>query len=58
MLNMQTFYELLFKASEIKDPYLNTLNELTNANSAQMNALESDLTWQDWSTQATKPLNA
>lgn len=58
MLNMQTFYETLAKASKTKDLYLNALVKITNASSAQMNALKSERSWQDWGAQAVNPLEA
>lgn len=54
MLNMQTFYDSLVQASKTRDLYLDTLVEVTNAGSAQMNALKSDRSWQDWGAQAVK----
>ena len=58
MLNMQIFYESLVKTSKTKDLYLNALVKITNASSAQMNALKSERSWKDWGAQAVKPLEA
>jgi hypothetical protein len=53
---MQKFYESLVAASKTRDLYLNTLAKITNASPAQMNALKSDRSWQDWGAQTVKPL--
>ncbi|MFH1523919.1 MAG: hypothetical protein ABIF04_03050 [Chloroflexota bacterium] len=51
MLNMQTFYALLTKPFEKRDPYLDVMVALTKVDRAQMSALESDLAWQQWGEQ-------
>jgi len=56
MLNMQTFHDSLFKTSEAKELYLDTLMKITSASLAQMNALKSDRSWQDWGAQPVRPL--
>ena len=59
MLNMQTFYKLLSNASDLQDPYMNTLAKLTKAGPTQMQAFVSDLSWQDWwESPKVEPLKA
>jgi len=48
MLNMQAFYKLLSSAARPQDRYTDALARLTKTGPAQMQALASDLSWQDW----------
>jgi hypothetical protein len=54
MLNMQTFYKLLSPKSKGTDAYFKTMHLLTRTSRTQMQALESDLSWQDWAEQNKK----
>jgi hypothetical protein len=47
-LTMQAFHSRLFQATEVYDPELKGLFQLTQATSTQMTSLSSDLGWTDW----------
>jgi hypothetical protein len=47
MSNMQVFHNRLFQTG-VYDPQLQGLLQLTEANSTQVKALESDEGWNDW----------
>jgi len=45
---MNMFYQSLVSKSASPKPYLKALVKLTKASHEQMNALASDLAWQQW----------
>ena len=48
MSNMQVFHTRLFQTSEIYDPCLGALAQLTEIALPQLKVLRSDLGWSDW----------
>ena len=51
-LNMRVFHNQLFQRSEVHDPQMKSLCQLTQATSTQMKALNSTLGWTDWGVKA------
>lgn len=45
---MNTFYQLLLTKAVSQTPYRKALIVITKASHKQMNALASDLAWQQW----------
>jgi hypothetical protein len=51
MSNMQAFRTRLIQMSEVDDPLLQSLAQLTEATSTQLEALLSDLGWSSWNVE-------
>jgi len=51
MNTMKGFYISISSASRIHGSYLEALSEISRINQKQMNALQSDLGWQQWTEQ-------
>jgi len=54
MSTMQYFYTQLCDAPESGDAYLQALAELSHASLAQIAALQSDLMWEPWGSEAAE----
>jgi hypothetical protein len=51
MNTMKGFYASISSASQLHGSYLEALSEITRLSYQQAKALQSDLTWQEWSQQ-------
>jgi hypothetical protein len=51
MNTMKGFYASISSGSKLQGSYLETLSEITRLSYRQAQALQSDLTWQNWSQQ-------
>lgn len=51
MNTMKGFYASISSASQLHGSYLEALSEITKLSYQQAKALQSDLTWQNWSPQ-------
>ena len=55
MNTMKGFYASISSASHLHDSYLEALSEITRLSHKQAKAIQSGLTWQDWSQQNQEP---
>jgi hypothetical protein len=55
MNKMKDFYASISTSSRLHGSYLAALSEITRLSYEQAKALQSDLTWQDWSQQNPDP---
>jgi hypothetical protein len=51
MITMKGFYACISSAAQPHGSYLEALSEITRLSYQQVKALQSGLTWQDWSPQ-------
>ena len=51
MNTMKGFFESVSSASQLRGSYLAALSEITKMSYQQVKALQSEMTWQDWSSQ-------
>ena len=49
MNTMKSFYASISSASRLHGSYLEALSEISKMSHQQAKALQSDMTWQDWS---------
>src|SRR6185436_408955 len=55
MSKMQAFHDRLFQVSEVYNPQMQGLSQLTQAAPTQMKALGSYLDWNDWDPKESSP---
>jgi hypothetical protein len=55
MNTMKNFYTSISSGSRLHGSYLEALSEITKLSHQQAKALQSSLTWQDWSQQNQEP---
>jgi hypothetical protein len=55
MNTMKGFYASISSASRLHGSYLEALSEITRLSHQQVKALQSGMTWQDWSQQNQEP---
>lgn len=51
MNTMKAFYASISSPSQLRGPYLEALSKIARSDPAQVNALKSDLGWQEWGEQ-------